>query len=99
MGYNVQSLFYNKDMFAKAGLAEPPADGSATPTRTCANGHEAHAGPQRPQRRQPRFDPSKITQWGYYNRIASPRTPATARRCARTAAASSPATGATCAHR
>ncbi len=72
MGYNVQSLFYNKTMFAKAGLTPPPTDGSYTygELRAWAKkltldnaGHNAD---------DPAFDPKHITQWGYYNRIAIP---------------------------
>ncbi|WP_219418372.1 ABC transporter substrate-binding protein [Pseudonocardia nigra] len=75
MGYNVQSLFYNKQMFADAGLAEPPADGNYTydDLRTWArkltldaNGNNADS---------PQFDPENIAQWGYYNRIAIPSEP------------------------
>lgn len=70
MGYNTQSLFYNKDMFAAAGLAEPPADGSYTyddlrewakKLTIDANGNNADS---------PDFDPENIKQWGYYNRVA-----------------------------
>lgn len=70
MGYNSQSLFYNKDMFAAAGLPEPPADGSYTYEdlrewakllTLDANGNSAASAD---------FDPENITQWGYYNRIA-----------------------------
>ncbi|WP_022891282.1 ABC transporter substrate-binding protein [Agromyces subbeticus] len=70
MGYNTQSLFYNTDMFAAAGLAEPPADGSYTyddlrdwskKLTLDANGNNAESA---------EFDPENITQWGYYNRVA-----------------------------
>ena len=70
MGFNTQSLFYNKDMFAAAGLAEPPADGSYTyddlrewakALTLDANGNNAASDD---------FDPDSITQWGYYNRVA-----------------------------
>ena len=72
MGYNVQSLFYNKTMFAKAGLTPPPADGNYTydQLRTWAKkltldraGHNAD---------DPAFDAKHIVQWGYYNRVAIP---------------------------
>lgn len=75
MGYNTQSLFYNKDMFAAAGLAEPPADGSYTyedlrdwskKLTIDANGNNADS---------PDFDPENITQWGYYNRVALSNEP------------------------
>lgn len=75
MGYNSQSLFYNEDMFAAAGLEEPPADGSYTyeDLREWAakltldeNGNNAQ---------HPDFDPENIVQWGYYNRIALANEP------------------------
>lgn len=75
MGYNVQSLFYNKDMFAKAGLREPAADGDYTyddlrewslKLTLDADGNNAAS---------PEFNPKRIVQWGYYNRIAIPSEP------------------------
>lgn len=75
MGYNTQSLFYNKDMFAAAGLEEPPADGSYTyadlrdwskKLTLDANGNNADS---------PDFDPENISQWGYYNRVALSNEP------------------------
>lgn len=65
MGYNCQSLFFNQDMFDKAGIAYPPADGSYTwqDVRTWAkqltldsNGNNADS---------PNFDAGKIVQWGF----------------------------------
>ena len=70
MGFNTQSLFYNKDMFKAAGLAEPAADGSYTyddlrdwakKLTLDAKGNNAES---------PSFDPGNIKQYGYYNRIA-----------------------------
>jgi multiple sugar transport system substrate-binding protein len=70
MGFNIQSLFYNKDMFAKAGLQDPPADGSYTyddlrewakKLTLDSNGNNAES---------PKFDSKHIVQWGYDNRIA-----------------------------
>ena len=67
MGYNVQSLYYNKAMFAAAGLAEPPADGSYTyddlrewskKLTIDENGNNAES---------PNFNPQKIKQYGYFN--------------------------------
>lgn len=75
MGYNTQSLFYNEDMFAAAGLEEPPADGSYTyedlrewskKLTLDENGNNADS---------PVFDPDKIAQWGYYNRVALSNEP------------------------
>lgn len=72
MGYNVQSLFYNKDMFDAAELAYPPADGSYTydDLRDWAAkltldqaGNDATADG---------FDPDQIEQWGYFNFAALP---------------------------
>lgn len=75
MGYNVQSLFYNKDMFAAAGLEEPPADGSysyddlrewSALLTLDANGKNA---------RDAAFDPENIVQYGYFNFAAAPIEP------------------------
>lgn len=72
MGYNIQSLFYNKDEFDAAGLSYPPADGSYTydDVREWAKkltldkaGHDAG---------DPAFDPSQTQQWGYTNSISIP---------------------------
>lgn len=74
MGFNVQSLFYNKTMFEAAGLEEPPADGSYTyddlrdwskKLTLDANGNNAES---------PEFDPENIVQYGYFNFAAA--TPA-----------------------
>lgn len=72
MGYNVQSLFYNKDMFDAAGLQYPPADGSYTYddlrewaaklTLDVSGNNATEAG----------FDPDQIEQWGYFNFAALP---------------------------
>lgn len=72
MGLNVQSLYYNKDMFDAAGLDYPPADGDYTwhDVREWAkkltldkNGNNAES---------PDFDPDKIVQWGVYLRHTEP---------------------------
>jgi multiple sugar transport system substrate-binding protein len=72
MGYNVQSLFYNKDMFDAAGLAYPPADGSytyddlrdwAAKLTLDASGNSAANDD---------FDVDSTTQWGYFNFAALP---------------------------
>ena len=74
MGFNVQSLFYNKAMFEAAGLDEPPADGSYTyddlrdwskKLALDGNGNNAES---------PDFDPDDIVQYGYFNFAAA--TPA-----------------------
>ncbi len=75
MGYNIQSLFYNKDMFDAAGLDYPPADGSYTydDLREWAakltldkSGHDAS---------DPAFDADQIEQYGYFNYAAAPIEP------------------------
>jgi multiple sugar transport system substrate-binding protein len=75
MGYNIQSLFYNKDMFDAAGLAYPPADGSYTydDLREWAakltldkDGHNATEAD---------FDADQIVQYGYYNMAVGPNEP------------------------
>lgn len=75
MGYNIQSLFYNKDMFDEAGLAYPPADGSysyddlrawAAKLTLDKAGHDAT---------DPAFDANQIEQYGYFNYAAAPIEP------------------------
>lgn len=75
MGFNAQSLFYNKDMFEAAGLAEPAPDGSYTyddlrvwskKLTLDANGNNADSAD---------FDSDNIVQYGYYNRIALSNEP------------------------
>ncbi len=72
MGYNIQSIYYNKDMFDKAGLPYPPADGSYTwddlrewskVLTLDANGNNAAS---------PDFDPKNIVQWGFWSNALSP---------------------------
>jgi multiple sugar transport system substrate-binding protein len=72
MGYNVQSLFYNKDMFDAAGLAYPPTDGSYTyddlrewsaKLTLDAAGNDATSAA---------FNPDQTEQWGYFNFAALP---------------------------
>lgn len=75
MGYNIQSLFYNKDMFDAAGLDYPPADGSytyddlrewAAKLTLDGSGNDATAAG---------FDPNAIQQYGYFNFAAAPIEP------------------------
>jgi len=74
MGYNMQSLFYNKEMFAKAGLAEPAADGSYTydDLREWAKKLTLDSAGNNAESAD--FDPSQIVQYGYFNFAAN--TPA-----------------------
>lgn len=72
MGYNVQSLFYNKDMFDAAGLAYPPADGSYTyddlrdwAAKLTLDENGANAT-------DAAFAPDQTKQWGYFNFAALP---------------------------
>jgi multiple sugar transport system substrate-binding protein len=66
MGYHVEVLYYNKDLFDQAGLAYPPADGNYTwqdvrewakPLTLDGSGRNATA---------PDFDAGGIVQWGFY---------------------------------
>jgi multiple sugar transport system substrate-binding protein len=72
MGFNIQSIYYNKDMFDQAGLAYPPADGSYTwedlrewakVLTLDANGNNAAS---------PDFDADNIVQWGFWSHALSP---------------------------
>lgn len=65
MGFNIQSLFYNKDMFDKAGLSYPPADGSYTwqDVRAWAKKLTLDEGGNNGE--SSNFDPKKIKQWGF----------------------------------
>lgn len=65
MGYNCQSLYFNQDMFDKAGIAYPPPDGNYTwqDVRDWAkamtldgNGNNGTS---------PDFDGNSVTQWGF----------------------------------
>ncbi|MEP6987373.1 MAG: sugar ABC transporter substrate-binding protein [Chloroflexota bacterium] len=72
MGLNVQSLYFNKTMFDKAGLAYPSADGKYTwddvrewskKLTLDKNGNNATSSD---------FDPKNIVQWGAYLRNTEP---------------------------
>lgn len=75
MGYNIQSLFYNKDMFAAAGLEEPPADGSYTydDLREWAALLTLDSAGNNATSEE--FDPDDIVQYGYFNFAAAPIQP------------------------
>jgi len=72
MGYNIQSMFYNTAMFKKAGLKPPPADGSYTYDQVREWARKLTLDSFGRNADDPAFDPNKITQWGYYNRVAIP---------------------------
>lgn len=66
MGYHVETLYYNKSMFDKAGLAYPPADGNYTyqDLRKWALKLTLDKNGKTPT--DPGFDPNSISQWGFY---------------------------------
>ena len=70
MGFNAQSLFYNKDMFAAAGLEEPPADGSYTYDDLREWSALLTLDSAGNNAKSPSFNPDDIVQYGYYNRMA-----------------------------
>jgi multiple sugar transport system substrate-binding protein len=74
MGYNVQSLYYNKDMFAAAGLEEPPADGSYTYDDLREWSRALTLDSAGNNADSPAFNPDDIVQYGYFNFSAN--TPA-----------------------
>ncbi|WP_329173037.1 ABC transporter substrate-binding protein [Streptomyces sp. NBC_01477] len=75
MGYNVQSLFFNTDMFARAGLAPPPADGSYTYDDLREWSKKLTLDSQGNNAESPKFDAKHIVQWGYDNRVAAASEP------------------------
>ncbi len=64
MGFNCQSLYFNQDMFDKAGLAYPAADGSYTWDDVRAWAKKLTLDDKGNASDSPNFDASKITQWG-----------------------------------
>lgn len=70
MGYNAQSLFYNEELFAAAGLEPPPADGSYTWDDLREWARQLTLDSAGNNADSPDFDPDDIVQWGYYNRFA-----------------------------
>lgn len=74
MGFNVQSLFYNKAMFEAAGLDEPPADGSYTYDDLREWAKKLTLDAKGNNAESPAFDPENIVQYGYFNFAAA--TPA-----------------------
>lgn len=75
MGYNTQSLFYNTDMFAAAGLEEPAADGSYTYDDLRGWARKLTLDAEGDNAESPDFDPENIKQWGYHNRVALANEP------------------------
>ncbi len=72
MGFNIQSLWYNKDMFDAAGLAYPPSDGDYTwdDVRDWATQLTLDGDGNTPASAD--FDPARIDQWGFYNHFVWP---------------------------
>ena len=65
MGFNVQSLYYNKTLFDQAKLAYPPANGNYTwdDLRKWARALTLDANGNKPG--SAAFNPARIKQWGY----------------------------------
>lgn len=72
MGFNIQSVFYNKTMFAKARLAVPPADGNYTYDQVRQWARKLTLDSKGRNADDPAFDSGHVVQWGYYNRTAIP---------------------------
>jgi multiple sugar transport system substrate-binding protein len=72
MGFNIQSLWYNRDMFDAAGLAYPPSDGDYTwdDVRDWATQLTLDGEGNTPAAAD--FDPARIDQWGFYNHFVWP---------------------------
>jgi multiple sugar transport system substrate-binding protein len=66
MGFNIQSIFYNKDMFDKAKLAYPPMDGNYTwnDLRAWAKKLTLDANGNTPA--SSHFNARKVKQWGFF---------------------------------
>ena len=65
MGFNVQSLYYNKALFDQAKLAYPPAGGNYTwdDLRRWARDLTLDVNGNKPG--SPNFNPKRIKQWGF----------------------------------
>lgn len=72
MGYNIQSLFYNKDMFDAAGLDYPPADGSYTYDDLREWSAKLTLDESGNDATEAGFNPDKTEQYGYFNFAAVP---------------------------
>lgn len=66
MGYHVETMYYNKAMFDRAGLSYPPADGNYTYDDVRQWGLRLTLDKQGNDARSPKFDPKNIVQWGFY---------------------------------
>lgn len=75
MGYNIQSLFYNKDMFDAAGLDYPPADGSYTYDDLRDWSAKLTLDSSGKNATEEGFNPDAIEQYGYFNFAAAPIEP------------------------
>ncbi len=75
MGYNIQSLFYNKAMFDKAGLSYPAADGSYTYDDLRQWSAKLTLDKAGRNATEPGFDAKSIKQYGYFNFAAGPIEP------------------------
>lgn len=65
MGMNVQSFYYNKGMFDKAGLAYPPANGNFTWDDVRAWSKKLTLDKSGNNAESPNFDSKHIKQWGF----------------------------------
>jgi multiple sugar transport system substrate-binding protein len=75
MGYNIQSLYFNKDMFDKAGLSYPAADGSYTYDDLRNWSAKLTLDKAGRNATEPGFDAKSIKQYGYFNFAAGPIEP------------------------
>jgi multiple sugar transport system substrate-binding protein len=66
MGYHIEVLYYNKDMFDAAGLDYPPADGSYTWDDLREWAKKLTLDDDGNDAASPDFDPDDIVQWGMY---------------------------------
>jgi multiple sugar transport system substrate-binding protein len=72
MGFNIQSMWFNKDMFDAAGLDYPPTDGDYTWDDVSAWAKQLTIDENGNTADSMDFDPGKIVQWGYYNHFVWP---------------------------
>lgn len=78
MGMNIQNFYYNKDMFDKAGIPYPPANGDFTWEDVRAWAKKMTIDDNGNTAESPDFDRKKIKQWGFTPFIGfSPGTPQT----------------------